>query len=323
MIFVEGKILIVTKKQNNLLDSLKYFFDQEKIEYMISDHLHSIEKDITNLIYFNLEQEDTLELPLKSDLPMIIVEGQKQLIKNSSNTINYIITSLIQDEENYTEVQKEYLFKKGIYHIFLQKVRELLENINHYNHIIYDLTEIEGVPDNWTFNFESISETYAWLSRKNKSLPSSFPRKVINFYDDKVYDDSLKEINYLTEKVVEIKNHMNVIDLFILTEEEFSILKHNYFFKLLLKHISDTYSLYLIDRKKLEKEEPTFLQKMLDGIVVYDDCVYRDTYQDEFSLGYVDCNQATIDEYNEIFDYIMNTYGYKVNSESDGNEFFG
>ncbi len=319
---MEGKILIVTKRQNNLLDSLKYFFEQEKIEYVISDSLHSIEKDITNLIYFHLESEDTLELPIKNNVPIIVIKEKKQLVKNNSHLINYIVTSLIHDETNYTEVQKEYLFKKGIYHIFLQKIHELLENIYHYNNIIYDLTEIKGVPDNWIFNFESISETYAWLSRKNKSLQSNFPRKVINFYDDKIYDDSLKEINYLTEKIVEIKNQMRVIDLFILTKEEYNILKNNYFFRLLLRHVSNTYSLYLIDRNRLEKEEKVILEKMLDGIVVYDDCIYRDTYQDEFSLGYVDCNQAVIDEYNEIFDYIMNTYGYKINSESDGNEFF-
>ena len=319
---MEGKILIVTKRQNNLLDSLKYFFEQEKIEYVISDSLHSIEKDITNLIYFHLESEDTLELPIKNNVPIIVIKEKKQLVKNNSHLINYIVTSLIHDETNYTEVQKEYLFKKGIYHIFLQKIHELLENIYHYNNIIYDLTEIKGVPDNWIFNFESISETYAWLSRKNKSLQSNFPRKVINFYDDKIYDDSLKEINYLTEKIVEIKNQMRVIDLFILTKEEYNILKNNYFFRFLLRHVSNTYSLYLIDRNRLEKEEKVILEKMLDGIVVYDDCIYRDTYQDEFSLGYVDCNQAVIDEYNEIFDYIMNTYGYKINSESDGNEFF-
>ena len=319
---MEGKILIVTKRQNNLLDSLKYFFEQEKIEYVISDSLHSIEKDITNLIYFHLESEDTLELPIKNNVPIIVIKEKKQLVKNNSHLINYIVTSLIHDETNYTEVQKEYLFKKGIYHIFLQKIHELLENIYHYNNIIYDLTEIKGVPDNWIFNFESISETYAWITRKNKSLQSNFPRKVINFYDDKIYDDSLKEINYLTEKIVEIKNQMRVIDLFILTKEEYNILKNNYFFRLLLRHVSNTYSLYLIDRNRLEKEEKVILEKMLDGIVVYDDCIYRDTYQDEFSLGYVDCNQAVIDEYNEIFDYIMNTYGYKINSESDGNEFF-
>jgi len=319
---VEKKVLIVTKKQSNLLDSLKYFFDQEKIEYAVSDNFHAIEKDVTNIIYFHLE-EDSLELSVKSRLPMIIIENEKQIIKNSSSPINYIITSLIHDETNYTEVQKEYLFKKGIYNIFLQKVSELLENVNQYNNIIYDITEIKVAPDNWIFNFESISETYRWLSKKNKSLPSSFPRKVINFYDDKVYDDSAKEINYLTEKIIEIKNHMEVIDLFILTKEEFHKLKNNYFFKLLLKQVSSTYRLYLIDREKLEERETTLLEKMLDGIAVYNDCVYRDTYRDEFSLGYVDCNQKTIDEYNEIFDYIMNTYGYKVSSESDGNEFFG
>ncbi len=318
---MERKVLVVTKKQNNLLDSLKYFFDQEKTEYIVSDNFDSIGKDITNIIYFNLEENDS-QLSKKINLPMIVIESKKQIMKNNSSTMNYIITSLLHDEINYTEVQKEYLFKKGIYNIFLQKISELLENVNQYNNIIYDITEIKVAPDNWIFNFESISETYHWLSKKNQSLSNGFPRKVINFYDDKIYNDSAKEINYLTEKIIEIKNHMNVIDLFILTKEEFHKLKDNYFFKLLLKHVSNTYHLYLIDREQLEEKEREILEKMLDGIVVYDDCVYRDTYQDEFSLGYVDCNQKKIDEYNEIFDYMMNTYGYPVNSESDGNEFF-
>lgn len=63
------------------------------------------------------------------------------------------------------------------------------------------------------------------------------------------------------------------------------------------------------------------LERLLDGIIIYEDCVYRDTYKDENSLGYVDCNQKTIDEYNKYFDYIMNKYGYRISTESDLNEF--
>ena len=72
-----------------------------------------------------------------------------------------------------------------------------------------------------------------------------------------------------------------------------------------------------MNRRKLEEEEPEIFSKLLDGITIYDDCVYRDTYDDEFSLGFVDCNQKTIDEYNKYFDYIMDKYGDKVGLERD------
>ena len=62
---------------------------------------------------------------------------------------------------------------------------------------------------------------------KNKKLPNDFVRKVINFYNDKIYDDSLREINYLTEKLIEIQEGKNVIDIFICTKDELTLFKNN------------------------------------------------------------------------------------------------
>lgn len=89
----------------------------------------------------------------------------------------------------------------------------------------------------------------------NKSLPKEITRKGINFYNEKVvYNDSSKEINYLNEKIMSIKDKTKNIDLFICTKQEFKSLKGNYFFKLLLQNISTTYSIYLIDKERFQKK---------------------------------------------------------------------
>ena len=246
-----------------------------------------------------------------------MIENRKKVIKDYLGTINYVITELLDDEISYTSVQKEYLFKKGTYAILLEKILELLNNNSHYNCMIYYLTEIKTTPEDWIFHFDSIRDTYDWLLKKNASLPDDFIRKGINFYSDKVYDDSLREINYLTQKLMDIKSGRKSIDLFICTGNEIRKFLDNYFFRMLVKNISPTYQIYLVNRRKLEEEEPEIFSKLLDGITIYDDCVYRDTYDDEFSLGFVDCNQKTIDEYNKYFDYIMDKYGDKVGLERD------
>lgn len=144
-------------------------------------------------------------------------------------------------------------------------------------------------------------------------------KKEINFYNKKVYNDSSKEINYLIDKIMNIKDGMNLIDIFICTKEELEKLKSNYFFKSLLNNLSSTYNIYFIDRDKFSKEEPELLKKLLDGIIIYEDCVYIDTYCDEYSLGKVNCNKNVIDEYNRQFDYILDKYGIKINSDGDIN----
>lgn len=317
---METKVLIRKGLYNNIVDALTSYLDSEKIEYVVTDNLNHIEKDITHLIYIG-DDMDKDELSIKEDIPIILVSDTKKVIEGEENVINYIVTGLVSDSSKYTDVQKEYLFKKGIYHLFLQRIGELLGNEDNYNGMIYDMTEIKLTPYNWIFRFDSISDTYYWLSKKNRSMKENFTRKAINFCSDKVYDDSLREINYLTEKIMDIKEKRKSIDLFIGTKEELKILKNNYFFKALLKNISPTYHIYLIDKKRLEVENPSLLEDVLDGICIYDDCIYRDTYDDEISLGYVDCNKETITLYNRYFEELMNQYGYKISSESDMNEF--
>lgn len=315
-----NKILVYAKKNSNLLEVLIAYMNKEKIEHIIEHDTQKLTNAITNIIYIDESNQPIPEFILKAKLPILIISGKRNIWKSTSN-INYIITNLIHDDTNYTSVQKEYLLKNGIYNIFIQKIKELLENYNNYNGMIYDLTELKTNPEDWIFSFNSINDTYAWLSKKNKILPEDFTRKVINFYNDKVYDDSLREINYLTEKVVEIKEKKQVIDIFICTKEELKKFRQNYFFKLLIKNISSTYQFYLIDKNQLFENDKNIAMKLLDGIAIYNDCIYRDTYDNEISLGYVDCKEKTIQEYNNYFDYILKKYGHPIYSESDLNEF--
>lgn len=315
---MESKIFIKANKITNLLDAILFYMENEKKAYIVSDNFNSLTEDFTNIIWIDDDEENKINV--NKNIPIIRISSKRKQIEDQY-IVNTIITNLITDITIYTNVQKEYLYRKGIYNILLQKLSELIENLNNYNGIIYDLTGIKTKPDNWIFNFDSIGETYIWLSKMNKNLPDDFIRKGINFYDDKVYNDSLKEINYLTEKIVEIKEQKKNIDIFICTKEEFNKLKDNYFFKLLLKNICDTFILYLIDKNFLMQKEPTIYEKILDGIAIYKDCVYRDTYKDELSLGYVDCKQETINEYNKYFEYLITNYGYKINTEDDFDEF--
>lgn len=73
---------------------------------------------------------------------------------------------------NILRFKKNIYIKKGIYYIFLEKLSELLENVNNYNGHIYELIELKL--NNWIFVFESINDIYHWLSKKNKMLPYNF-----------------------------------------------------------------------------------------------------------------------------------------------------
>ncbi len=312
------KVIIKATEKSNLLKAIIDYMESEKVEYSIEDNVKG--QNGRKIIYLTNIEEDFSDIETSKNLSFIVISSQKKIVHSESN-INYIITNLVDDQTVYTDVQNEYLFKKGIYHIFLEKLGELLQNENNYNGMIFDFTELKSIPNNWIFSFDSINDTYSWLSKKNKKLPLDFTRKVINFYNDKVYDDSLREINYLTEKLMEIKDGKRVVDIFICTKEELSLFKQNYFFKLLVKNISATYQFYLIDKEKLLANDKELMEKLMDGIAIYNDCVYRDTYDDEFSLGYVDCNSSTIEDYNQYFDYVLDHYGMEIKAESDLNEF--
>ncbi len=312
---MQEKVLIKASNESNLLDALIYFMNTERIDYVISNALEN-DSDITQIIYI-----DDGSVTIDTKLPLIFISSEKKLIKSPSKSVNYIITNLINESVEYTDIQKEYLFKKGTYNIFLHNVSDLLKNDYNYNGIIIDLTFIKTAPYNWVFNFDSIAETYAWLSKMNRMQEDDFVRKSINFYDDKVYNDSIKEINYLTDKIIDIKDKKKSIDIFILNKEELNKLKNNYFFKLLVQNISDAYQLYLIDKDTLLTKEPEIYADFLDGVTIYKDCIYRDTYQDELSLGFVDCTKETYDKYCRIFDYALKNYGILIESEGVLDEF--
>lgn len=90
---------------------------------------------------------------------------------------------------------------------------------------------------------------------------------------------------------------------------------------MLFKNISDTYSIYLVNKDELMRKDLSIYNRLRDGIIIYDDCVYRDTYDDEISLGVVDCKQETILEYSKYFDYILKEYGRKVERGGEKDEF--
>lgn len=101
--------------------------------------------------------------------------------------------------------------------------------------MVFDLLEIKSKPDEWIFSFDSINETYHWLSNKNRKLSDDCVQKVISFYSDKVYNDSLNEINYLSDKLLNIKKHKKIIDIFICNKEELINYSNNYFLRCYLK----------------------------------------------------------------------------------------
>ena len=62
------------------------------------------------------------------------------------------------------------------------------------------------------------------------------------------------------------------------------------------------------------------LDRARDGINIYDDCVYRDTYKNELSLGYVDCKLETVKEYTELYNYLKENYSILL---AKGGEYVG
>lgn len=318
---METKVIVIAQSKNNLTDAIENYMEKESIEYLLADTINiDIEKDITDIIYIG-DTSKLEDLDINNNISIISINKNRDIIQSSSNIVNYIITDLLDDNTNYTEAQKEYLFQNGIYKVFLQLIDNLLKNNNDYNGIIYDITEIKKNPDNWIFGFDSISDTYHWLSKKNRNLKEGFTQKVISFYSEKVYNDSLNEINYLSEKLLNIKRGQKITDIFILSNEEFKNYRNNFFFKVLIKNISETHKIYLIKKDDFIKNDLELYNRLLDGVIIYDDCVYKDTYSDEISLGIVLCKKEDVEEYNKAFDYILDKYGYKLNSESDIDEF--
>lgn len=314
-----GKILIKSTKESNLLDTLIYYMINEKLDYEIVNNLDVIDENITNIIFID-DNDDITNIDTVDNIPIILISNRKKIIKKDNLVINYIVTNLINDNAKYTEVQKEYLLKKGIYNVLITKINELIVNDNNYNGLVYDLTEMKSKPNDWIFSFESIADTYAWLSRMNRNTSNNFIQKIISFYSDLIFNDSVKEINYLSDKILNLKNKKKAIDIFIYTKKELQIMKNNFFFKLLLKNTSSNYSIYFVDKDEILKNDYEIVNKLKDGVAIYENCVYKDTYDNEFSLGIVNCNIETVKEYNEYFDYILDKYGKKLNMDGDIDE---
>lgn len=131
---MNGKVMIRSTRDSNLLKAIIDYMETEKIEYVVDSSLDEYKKDYKIVIYM-IEEDENLTIEEWKGLSVIVISNKKKIIATKS-TINYLITNLITDQTNYTDVQKEYLFKKGIYHIFLEKLGELLENENNYNGMI-------------------------------------------------------------------------------------------------------------------------------------------------------------------------------------------
>ena len=94
----------------------------------------------------------------------------------------------------------------------------------------------------------------------------------------------------------------------------------NRFFNLLARKCGENVKTYFCDIDVLQNLEPQILDRARDGINIYDDCVYRDTYKNELSLGYVDCKLETVKEYIELFNYLKEKYSILL---VEGGEYVG
>lgn len=321
---MDGKVLIISSKKTNLVDSIIYKFIQEKIEYILSAKIDNNilkEKICSVILIDNLEYKPIQEYTSKNKIPVIFISNEKKTFDHTNHTVNFIITNLLDDQSNYTETQKEFLFRKDIYSIINAKVYDFVKNQDGYtNGLIIDTTECKPKYNNWVFDFDSINESYSWLARKRKTHNSNIEEKTIDYYRENIYNDSDKEIKYLIDRLKLIRKNIRATDIFILTKEELELFKKNHFFRMLINNISKTYKFYLVDKDLFVKKYKEIYDKTIYGVLIFDDCVYIDYLDNEYSLGYVDCKRETIIEYNALFDFIVNKLGKRILKESDLDE---
>lgn len=179
----------------------------------------------------------------------------------------------------------------------------------------------KSAPNDWIFNFDSIAETYSWLNRKNHELVGDL--KVIDITNKQLFNtfnDSDKEIRYLSEYIYLAKKGMSLSTIFVANKDEIQEKMKNRFFNILACKCGENVKTYFCDIDVLQRQEPQILDKIRDGINIYDDCVYRDTYKNELSLGYVDCKLETVKEYTELFNYLKEKYSILL---VEGGEYVG
>ena len=302
-------MLIISKSENEVLKSIKYLFIQEKIDFEFSFKYKN--NNYNKIIFIT---NDINEIPKKIKKDVLIITDRVIDIKNISFKCNEIVTCLVNDNNNYTSAQEEYLFRDGIYNVINELVLDFINNRT-IDKLIYDTSCCKLKPTDWVFGFDSIAETYAWLSRKNRCIEKE--RKVIETCKDVIFNDSDKEINYLSEYISLAKKGMKITTIYACTPETIEEKKNNKFFNLLTKRIGDNVKSYFCNVKVLEEKEPELLDIIGDGIAIYDDCVYQDDFSSEFSLGFVDCKLESVKKYNEKFDYLLNNYCVLITNEDN------
>ena len=296
-------MLIVSENENEVLKSITYLLNQEKIEYETSNSFKDIKEDKVIIITSN-----EYELSSNNCNDCLIITNKKIDISDCSFKCNEIVTSLIESNLDFTRSQEEYLFRDGIYSVINNIVLDFI-NENTIDKIIYDLSCCKSTPNDWIFNFDSIAETYSWLNRKNHELVGDL--KVIDITNKNLFytfNDSDKEIRYLSEYILLAKKGMQLSTIFICTKNEIQEKMKTRFFNLLARKCGENVKTYFCDIDVLQSLEPQILDRARDGINIYDDCVYRDTYKNELSLGYVDCKLETVKEYTELFNYLKEKY---------------
>ena len=308
-------MLIVSENENEVLKSIAYLLNQEKIEYETSNSFKDIKEDKVIIITSN-----EYELSSNNCNDCLIITNKKIDISDCSFKCNEIVTSLIESNLDFTRSQEEYLFRDGIYSVINNIVLDFI-NENTIDKIIYDLSCCKSTPNDWIFNFDSIAETYSWLNRKNHELVGDL--KVIDITNKNLFytfNDSDKEIRYLSEYILLAKKGMHLSTIFICTKNEIQEKMKNRFFNLLARKCGENVKTYFCDIDVLQSLEPQILDRARDGINIYDDCVYRDTYKNELSLGYVDCKLETVKEYTELFNYLKEKYSILL---VEGGEYVG
>ena len=293
-------MLIVSKKENEVLKSIKYLLAQERLDYHTSPNYKSNKQDIVIII-----SSDPKDIPRQSNGRVMFITDKPVNIKNCPYKCNAIISKLVNDNKKYTSAQEEYLFREGIYSIINEIVLDFISGKT-LDKIIYDTSSCKLQPNNWVFGFDSSAETYAWLSKKNKIFDKE--RKAIETASDVIYNDSDKEINYLSEYISLIERGMKTKIIFAGTEKDLEIKRKNWFFDILLKKAGDNVKVYFCDVKKLEEKEPKLLKIIGDGIVIYDDCVYKDDFSSGFCFGCIDCKKESIKKYNDMYDYLLDKH---------------
>lgn len=294
-------MLIVSKNDNEVLKSVKYLFDQERLEYDVSREF----KNTKDKIIIITDSIENISNDCKNDL--LIISDKKRDLSNYTCKSNIIITKLVSDNNKYTKAQEEYLFRKGIYSIINNIVLDFISDKT-IDKMIYDISSCKLQPTNWIFDFDSITETYEWLSKMNRNNSELKVMDLSNPNTYNTFSDSDKEINYLSEYILLAKKGMKISTIFIVTKDVIKEKMNNIYFDLLARKSGDNVKTYFCDVTILEEKEPDLLNKIRDGVNIYEDCVYRDTYDSEITLGVVDCKLESVKEYTDIFNYIVDNY---------------